>query len=786
MAVEWPIPMELTLFLPVLLGGTLLAAKLGPPIVAARRQAAYDRVVASEQVRLEIVPSAGRTADPGATLELIRAVHPRHRRGVSTWAVGWPASELRAVWRDGCLAWQLELPKQLAHAAEAALRVAMPDAEVDVAERADAPAAATAVGRLVAPGYWPLGDPEQPGATLLRLATLAEQAANGAEVRLRIGLRPIAPERWQHMLWPEEQRGASVAGLIAAALLDTIFNRESTAGTDRPVVLSAAEREARDRKRQAQVGFDVGLLLEAAGTDAAEATALLWRLVDFSDPAGDGRQAIDWRIRPGSSPMRRPLGLGDWEVARLWQLPDQRFDAADLPRRRPAVAKAPPQPAGRSTAITVGTARGVPLRLALDQLARHLAVLGATGSGKSTLLLNLALGVLDTPAGATIIDPHGDLAADILSRVPVRHAGRVHVLRLADRANPRGFNFLERRSTDEAQLVASEFVGLLADLWPRYCGPRMQHYLRHALLTVLSQPEPQTILELVRIMTDDALRRRYVERLKASGADPMLVAWWHTQWPSSSARERDPSIGAVLNKLGAFLAYLSIRHVVGQGASTLRPRQMMDAGELLVVDLSGVGADNADLFGAMLISRYAIDARGRGDLPPSERRPHLLIVDEAQRFATRAVEGISVEGRKFGLGLAVAAQSLTGLNERLRNALLTNAATLAVLSPGADDARHLTRLFAPLREEDLLGLQRHELLLRMPDTEGRPTAFGGRVSLPEPGDPQRAAALIADSDRRDARPLAEVRDEIRRRTEPTEDEQRQGTGAGDGHAGDAL
>src|ERR687891_2632085 len=108
MAVEWPIPVELTLALPLLLGGTLLAAKLGPSMVAARRQAVYDQVVAVELVRLEIVPSAGRSADPDATLELIHALHPRHRRGVSAWAVGWPASELRAVWHDGRLAWQLE------------------------------------------------------------------------------------------------------------------------------------------------------------------------------------------------------------------------------------------------------------------------------------------------------------------------------------------------------------------------------------------------------------------------------------------------------------------------------------------------------------------------------------------------------------------------------------------------------------------------------------------------------------------------------------------------------
>ncbi len=55
------------------------------------------------------------------------------------------------------------------------------------------------------------------------------------------------------------------------------------------------------------------------------------------------------------------------------------------------------------------------------------------------------------------------------------------------------------------------------------------------------------------------------------------------------------------------------------------------------------------LFGAMLISRFAIDAVGRQGRPASERRPHLLVVDEAQRFHTQAMEGILAEGRKFGL-----------------------------------------------------------------------------------------------------------------------------------------
>lgn len=765
MAVELPIALELLLIAPAAIGGLLLLARLVPRLVAARRQAAYEEVVAAEVVRLEVTVPTNRRIDPRAPVELIRAFHPRQRRGVDRWRIGWPPFELRVVWADGQMAWQVELPRQIEPAVRAALRTLYFGAEVYAVPGRDLRAAASAVGRLVAPARWPLGDPDDPAAPLARLAGLLEQApAVECEVRLRLQAKPIPPERWQRALHPDDHRGSSFASLVGTAILDALLNRPSSAAPSTlAVVLSAAERDAQARRRAAQLGFEVGLVLEVTGTDADDARGLLWRLVDFSDAVGDGRQALGWEI--GSGPVSTPpqIELADWELAKLWRLPDAGFDESELPRQRAMAAQPPPALPRSSGSISIGESREGPLRLPVGQLARHLAIFGATGSGKSTLLLNLALGVLNTSLGATVIDPHGDLATDVLSRIPSRHADRVHVLRLGDKAHPRGFNFLERREPDEAQLVASEFVGLLSDLWGKYSGPKMQNYLRHALLTMLAHPEPQTILELVRILTDDEFRKPYMQHLERLD-DPMLSDWWRTQWPSRSSREKDPSIAAVLNKLGAFVAYHSIQNVVGQGVSTLRPRSIMDAGDLLVVDLSGVGGDNADLFGAMLISRYYIDAVGRQGTPRAERRQHLLIVDEAQRFSTRAVDAISVEGRKFGLGLALATQSVASLNDRLRNTLLTNAATLALLSPGADDAHSLTRLFAPLREADLLALDRHELVLRMPSPDGRPVVYAGRVSPPVAGDPERATALIGHSNQRDARPLHEVRAEIGTRT----------------------
>jgi hypothetical protein len=256
----------------------------------------------------------------------------------------------------------------------------------------------------------------------------------------------------------------------------------------------------------------------------------------------------------------------------------------------------------------------------------------------------------------------------------------------------------------------------------------------------------------------------------------MELAFWRDEWPGPRERERDPSIKAVLNKLGAFVSYGSIRMIVGQGDSTISPRMVMDAGDVLVVDLSSVGGDNAALFGAMLISRFAIDAVGRQGRAASDRRPHLLVVDEAQRFHTQAMESILAEGRKFGLHIALAAQSMSALGDRLAGAVRTNVASVALLEPGTDDVRDLGRLFAPVTPEELLAMRRFDVVVRTRGADGMPLVRGGRVSIPAPADPERLTALIAASDERDApKSLDAVDEEVFERgggNEPVEEEKK--------------
>lgn len=609
--------------LPLLIAAILLAllVSFGPRAITAWRQRAYETAVADEIVRLELTAIGGGGVDPERPLALIRALHTGERRGASRWALGWPAVELRTAWRNGRLVWQIDCPKQLIPGLQTTVRPLYPGLDLRVIDRDDAPAAATAIGSLAAPAHWPLGEADLPeNRSLHRLAGALESLPTGLEATLRLTARPITAIAWRQIVTPStEAGGRSMGSFLGAALMDglQVWRSADQPPATPPVTLSRDEREAYAGKRRGGLGFEVRMRLELAGARPDVAQAELWKLVEFTQPLTNGSQRIHWEPRPGAVSKAPSVTLADFELAQLWYLPDASFDRLDLPRERPLVAP-PPASVARTdgASVRIGETQHGDLRLSLDQLSRHTAVFGATGAGKSTMLLHLALGLLETPMGATILDPHGDLAADLLSRVPARHAQRVHVLRLADKAHPRGFNFLERREPDEAQLVTSEFVELFEDLWPKFCGPKMQHYLRQALLTLLSHPEPQTVIELVRVLTDDSLRDEYLDHVD----DPMLSAFWRTEWPGPRERDRDTSIKAVLNKLGAFVSYGSIRQVVGQGVSTLRPRQVMDDGDMLVIDLSRVGGDNAQLFGAMLISATT-------SMPSGARERHWRLAD---------------------------------------------------------------------------------------------------------------------------------------------------------------
>jgi hypothetical protein len=248
---------------------------------------------------------------------------------------------------------------------------------------------------------------------------------------------------------------------------------------------------------------------------------------------------------------------------------------------------------------------------------------------------------------------------------------------------------------------------------------RQLQYLRSALMTLLlranSEGVPWTLESLNRLLIDPIFREEIVNGLK----DPILEAFWKHQWPRRGGS--DPSADALTSKLAAFLSYPSVRAIVSAPVSTIRPRRIMDAGEVLLVDLSRAGGDNAWLFGGLVIARYYVDALGRQAMPPSARVPHTLYVDEVQNFDTGAIRGTLAQGRKFALQAGLATQYFDSLGRELQRGIRANVATTMLLQPSADDARLLRDEMAPLTERDLLNLPRYRMAVR--------TEFGGQARV---------------------------------------------------------
>src|SRR5438093_6801286 len=111
----------------------------------------------------------------------------------------------------------------------------------------------------------------------------------------------------------------------------------------------------------------------------------------------------------------------------------------------------------------------------------HLYVIGKTGTGKTTLLRNLIVQDIEAGRGVGVIDPHGDLAEELLNCVPPWRTDHVLYFNPADTGFPVGFNLLRTARYDRQYLDASGLVSAFKHLWRESWGPRLEYILYAAI-----------------------------------------------------------------------------------------------------------------------------------------------------------------------------------------------------------------------------------------------------------------------------------------------------------------
>ena len=390
----------------------------------------------------------------------------------------------------------------------------------------------------------------------------------------------------------------------------------------------------------------------------------------------------------------------------------------------------------------------------------HVYVIGKTGSGKSTLLRNLIVQHLAAGDGVGLIDPHGDLAEELLQHIPPWRADHLCYFNPGDLEFPVGLNLLANVPPDDRHLVASGIVGAFKSIWRDSWGPRLEYILYNAIAALLDC-QNATLLGVNRLLTDDSYRAWVVQQIK----DPFIREFWAEEFAGYDVRFRREAIAPIQNKLGQFLLNPVVRNILGQVRSKVSFPYIMDNQRLFIANLAKgkLGHDKANLLGSLLTTQFQLAAMARANQPEHERRDFYLFIDEFQNFSTDAFASILAEARKYRLCLVLSHQYIDQVSLPIRQAVFGNVGTLISFRVGHTDAEALHHEFGNTHiAQQFVDLDKFEVLARVLEDGVNLEPFRARTLAPMENSVGRRAKLIARSRERFASLRSSVETKINR------------------------
>jgi len=350
---------------------------------------------------------------------------------------------------------------------------------------------------------------------------------------------------------------------------------------------------------------------------------------------------------------------------------------------------------------------------------RHLYVIGGSGTGKSVLMGNMALQDIAAGHGICVIDPHGDLVDNILSRMGPERADDVIIFDAGNTDYPMGLNMLEFETPEQMDLVTAEMIAIFYKLFSAdMIGPMFEHNMRNAMLTLMADKvDPGTIAEIPRIFTDQS----FVDYKLKFVTDPVVRNFWENEMAKISESQKNDMLGYLISKVGRFVENEMMRNVIGQQKSGFNFRKVMDEHKILMIKLSKgkIGDINSELLGSIIVSKLQMAALSRADMPEKDRQPFFMYIDEFQNYVSDSIAVILSEARKYGLSLTLAHQNLTQLidkngSTKVRDSVMGNAGTKMVFRVGVEDASVFAKEFAPVVTEfDLVSPPMHSAYLKL-------------------------------------------------------------------------
>jgi len=396
------------------------------------------------------------------------------------------------------------------------------------------------------------------------------------------------------------------------------------------------------------------------------------------------------------------------ELTTLLHLPSENilskklFSATRKTKEAPAIAKGKPFVIGENYHNSIQTR----VTLGIEERLKHTHIIGATGTGKSTLIANLILQDIKAGMGIILFDPHGDLADDIIDRIPTGRINDVVLVDPSDTEYPIGLNILQAHSDTEKEVLSSDLVAAFrkyATSW----GDQMNAVFGNAILAILESTKGGSLNDLRRFLIEKEFRNSFLKNV----TDLSVIYYWQKEYPFLKTN----SIGPILTRLDTFLRPKSIRNMVVQKTG-LDFESLLNSNKIVLLKLSQglIGMENSFLLGSLMLSKIhqAIFRRQQ----QANRNPIFIYLDEFQNFITPSIKEMLSGIRKYNVGLTLSHQDLQQLQREdgeLLNSVLGNITTRIVFRVGEPDAKKLQDGFSGFDFTDLQNLGRGEAVVRI-------------------------------------------------------------------------
>lgn len=460
------------------------------------------------------------------------------------------------------------------------------------------------------------------------------------------------------------------------------------------------------------------------------------------------------------------------ELASLYHFPHSQIDTRNISWL--AANQATPPVNLPRQGVIAGTSeyRGekVDVRIKTDDRRRHIYIIGQTGTGKSTLIKNIAIQDINNNDGCCLIDPHGDLAVDILKNIPRERAEDVIYFNPADSERPLALNMLEFETSEQKSFVVNEMLSIFDKLYDLKAtgGPMFEQYMRNAILLVMSDPDSgMTLLEIPRVLSDEKFRQYKLSKC----TNPTVIEFWQKEALQAGGEAALANmVPYITSKLTPFISNDLLRPIIAQPKTSINFRKIMDDKQILIVNLSKgkLGDLNSQLLGMVITGKILMAALSRTDLPEDKRSDFYLYIDEFQNFTTDSIAIILSEARKYRLNLTIAHQYIGQLvkhnDSTIKDAVFGNVGTTLAFRVGVEDAETIAKQLAPVfNEYDVVNIPKFSAYAKILIDNSNPPAFNISIKNSPPGDNQMMENIISLSRLTYGRPRGEIEQEISRR-----------------------